>query len=166
MIESEEVLLLITAWPGVTCVELGEDGLLDLHPLGGGLDHEVDVAEGRVVGRALDPAHDLGEAGVGLLLGQLLLRDELVELALGDLVGLLEAVVDELLVDVLEDDVDVGGGDRLGDLASHRSGTDDCSLEDEHSAPIVGSEGCEGPDAGEAAPLRTGRSAVPRSGGR
>ena len=92
----------------------------------------------RVVGRALDPAHDLLEARVGLLLGQLLLRDELVELALGDLAGLVEAVVDELLVDVLEDDVDVGDGDRLGDLASHRAGADDCSLEDEHSAPNVG----------------------------
>ena len=140
MIDSDEVLLLITAWPGVTRVELGEHGLLDLHPLRRGLDHEVDVAERRVVGGALDPAHDLLEARVGLLLGQLLLRDELVELALGDLAGLVEAVVDELLVDVLEDDVDVGDGDRLGDLASHRAGADDCGLEDEHSAPNVGSD--------------------------
>ena len=84
---------------------------------------------------SIRPMHLL-EARVGLLLGQLLLRDEPVELALGDAAGLLDALVDELLVDVLEHDVDVGGGDRLGDLAPHRSGTDDCSLEDEHFAPF------------------------------
>ena len=133
MIESDEVLEARIAWPGRDLVELGEDGLLDLHLLGRGLDHEVDVAEAVVVGGALDPAHDLLEPGVGLLLGQLLLLDELVELALGDLAGLLEAVVDELLVDVLEDDGDVGGGDRLRDLAAHRAGADDGGLEDEHS---------------------------------
>ena len=42
-------------------VELGEDGLLDLHALGHGLDHEVDVAEALVVGRAGDAAEDLLE---------------------------------------------------------------------------------------------------------
>ena len=75
---------------------------------------------------------DLLEPGVGLLLGQLLLRDQPVELALGHLARLLEAVVDELLVDVLEDDRDVGRGDRLRDLAAHRAGADDGGLEDEH----------------------------------
>ncbi len=74
---------------------------------------------------------------LGVLGGDLLLLDEAVEAALRDLAGLLEAVVDELLIDVLEDDVDVGGGDRLGDLAAHRAGADDCSLEDEHLSPIV-----------------------------
>ena len=87
-------------------VELGEDGLLDLHPLGDRLDHEVDVAEAFVLGRPLDPAEDLLELSVGLLLGDLLLLDEPAELALGDLARLLETVVDELLVDVLEHDGD------------------------------------------------------------
>ena len=53
--------------------------------------------------------------------------------ALGHLARLLEPGVDELLLDVLEDDRDVGGGDRLGDLAAHRAGADDGGLEDEHA---------------------------------
>ena len=118
--------------PGRRRVELAEDVPLDLHLLRRRLDDEVDVAEARVVERALDPAHHLVEAGVGLLLGQLLLRDELVELPLGHLARLLEAVVDELLLDVLEHDRDVGGGDRLRDLAAHRPGADDGGLEYEH----------------------------------
>ena len=81
---------------------------------------------------ALDPAHDRLELGVGLLLGQLLLRDQPVELALRHLARLVEPVVDELLLDVLEDDGDLGGGDRLGDLAAHGSGADDGGLEYEH----------------------------------
>ena len=118
--------------PGRDRVELGVDLLLDLHLLRRRLDHEVDVAEGVVGGRALDQAHDLLEPGVGLLLGQLLLLHQPVELALGHLARLLEAVVDELLVDVLEHDRDVGRGDRLRDLAAHRAGADDRGLEDEH----------------------------------
>jgi hypothetical protein len=43
-----------------------------------------------------------------------------------------EARVDELLLDVLEDDVEPGGGDRLCDLSAHRSGADDGGLEHEH----------------------------------
>ena len=94
----------------------------------------------------------ISSSGVGLLLGQLLLGDELVELALGHLAGLLEPGVDELLLDVLDHDGDVGGGDRLGDLAAHRAAAEDGGLEDEHSAPIVGSEGCRGyPDRRSAA---------------
>ena len=118
--------------PGRDRVELGVDLLLDLHLLRRRLDHEVDVAEGVVGGRALDQAHDLLEPGVGLLLRQLLLLHQPVELALGHLARLLEAVVDELLVDVLEHDGDVGRGDRLCDLAAHRAGADDRGLEDEH----------------------------------
>ena len=40
--------------------------------------------------------------------------------------------VDELLVDVLDDDGDVGGGDRLGDLAAHGAAADDGGLGNEH----------------------------------
>ena len=67
-----------------------------------------------------------------LLGGDLLLLDELADLALGDLAGLLEAGVDELLIDVLEDDGDVGGGDDLGDLPAHDPCADDRGFEDEH----------------------------------
>ena len=44
----------------------------------------------------------------------------------------LQADVHELLVDVLEDDVDAGGRDRLGDLTAHGSCADHRGLEDEH----------------------------------
>ena len=115
-------------------VELAEDRLLDLHPLRHRLDDEVDVAE-LLVGRgAGDQAHHLGEAGVGLLLGQLLLLDQAGELALGDGARLLDRGVDELLVDVLDDDGDVGGGDRLRDLTAHGAAADDGGLGNEHCA--------------------------------
>ena len=113
-------------------IELAEDGLLDLDLLRHRLDHEVDVAE-LLVGRgAGDLAHHLGEAGVGLLLGQLLLLDQARELALGDGPRLLQSGVDELLVDVLDDDRDIGGGDRLRDLAPHGAAADDGGLGNEH----------------------------------
>ncbi len=113
-------------------VELTEDRLLDLHPLRHGLDHEVDVAELLVGGGAGDQAHHLGEAGIGLLLGQLLLLDQAGELALGDGARLLDRGVDELLVDVLDDDGNVGCGDRLGDLTAHGAAADDGGLRYEH----------------------------------
>ena len=72
-------------------VDLAEDRLLDRHLLRHRLDHEVDVAELLVAGGAGDPPHHLGQAGVGLLLGQLLLLDQARELALGDRAGLLDA---------------------------------------------------------------------------
>ena len=56
VIDSEEVFEARIAWPGRHLVELGEHGLLDLDPLGHGLDHEVDVAERLVVGGAGDQA--------------------------------------------------------------------------------------------------------------
>ena len=114
-------------------VELAEDRLLDLHLLGHRLDDEVDVGEVLVAGRAGDQPHHLGEPGVGLLLGQLLLLDQAAELALGHRARLLDGGVDELLVDVLDYDGDVGGGDRLGDLASHGAAADDGGLGNEHS---------------------------------
>ena len=54
VIESPEVLEARIAWPGVDGVELREDRVLDLHLLRDGLDHEVDVAEVVVGGRAGD----------------------------------------------------------------------------------------------------------------
>jgi hypothetical protein len=118
--------------PGSDLVELGEHGLLDLHPLRDGLDNEVDVAEALVLGRALDAADDLAGLLVGLLLRDLLLLHEAGKLALSDLFGLLEPCVDELLVDVLQDDVDVRGGQHLGDLPAHRAGADHGGFEYEH----------------------------------
>ena len=119
-------------------VELAEDGLLDLHLLRHRLDHEVDVGEVLVGGRADDPAEHLVEAGVGLLLGHLFLFDQPGEFALGDRARFLDRGIDELLVDVLDDDGDVGGGDRLRDLAAHGAAADDGGLGNEH---VAGSSG-------------------------
>ena len=90
-----------------------------------------------VVGRAVDAAEQGLGLLVGLLLGELLLLDQAAELALGDLAGLLQALVDELLVDVLEHDGDVGGRDHLRDLAAHRAGADDGGFEHEHGCLAV-----------------------------
>jgi hypothetical protein len=118
-------------------VELGEDLLLEADDLRHRLDDEVDVAEALVAGRSDDPVEDLLDRGLALLLGQLALVDELADLALGHVAGLYEAGVDELLLDVLEDDGDPRGGDRLGDLAAHRPRADDRSFEYVHaSLPI------------------------------
>ena len=62
-------------------VQLREHRLLDLHPLGHGLDHEVHVAEAVVLERAVDAADDLLELAIGVLLGDLLLRDQTGQLA-------------------------------------------------------------------------------------
>src|SRR4029450_4904957 len=96
------------------------------------LDHEVDVAEALVLRRPRDSAQRRLEALVGLLAGQLLLLDQAVELAPGDLARLLEPGVDELLLHVLEHHRDLGRRDHLGDLAAHRAGADYCGFEDEH----------------------------------
>ena len=45
-----------------------------------------------------------------------------------------QAGVHELLVDVLEQDGDVGGGDDLGDLPAHDARADHRGFEDEHGA--------------------------------
>ena len=86
---------------------------------------------------AVDAAEQRLGLLVGLLLGDLLLLDQAAELALGDLAGLLQALVDELLVDVLEHDGDVGGRDHLRDLAPHRAGADDGGFEHEHGCLAV-----------------------------
>ena len=113
-------------------VELAEDGLLDLHALGHGLDDEVDVAEALVGGGAVDAPDDVGHLRRALLLGEPALLDQRGDLALGDVARLVEAGLDELVLDVLEHDGDAGGGDGLGDLAAHGAGADDGGLEHEH----------------------------------
>ena len=133
-IDSAEVLEARIAWPGVQLVELGEHGLLDLHLLGDRLDDEVDLAEALVLGGAGDQPEDLLQAGVRLLLGDLLLPHQAGELTLGHLARLLQPGVDELLLDVLDHHRDVGRGDHLSDLASHRPGAEHRSLEYEHEA--------------------------------
>ena len=72
------------------------------------------------------------ELRVGLLGGQLLLLDEARELALGHLTGLVETGLHERLVDVLQHDGDLRGGDDLGDLAAHRAGANHGGFEHEH----------------------------------
>ena len=131
-IDSAEVFDARIACPGVTLVELGEDGLLDLHPLGDRLDDEVDVAEALVLGGARDQPEDLLATRVGLLLGDLLLLHQAGELALGHLARLGQPRVDELLLDVLHHHRDVCRGDHLRDLAAHRSGAEHRGLEHEH----------------------------------
>ena len=113
-------------------VELGEDGLLDLDLLRHGLDHEVDVAEVLIGGRAVDPSEHLLDLRLPLLLCELALLDELPDLSGGDAQGLVEAGLHERVVDVLQHHRDPRRGDRLGDLAAHRPGAHDSSLEYEH----------------------------------
>ena len=115
-------------------VELGEDGMLDRDALGHGLDDEVDVAEALVGGGAVDAPDDLLHLRRGLLLGELALLHQPGDLALGDVAGLVEAGLDELVLDVLEHHGDARGGDGLGDLAAHGAGADDRGLEHEHGA--------------------------------
>src|SRR5690606_31494959 len=80
-----------------------------------------------------DAAHHLLEARVGLLLGDPFLLHLAGELPGGHVAGFLDRGVDELLVDVLDHDWDVGGGDRLRDLATHRASADNGGLGYEHS---------------------------------
>ena len=115
-------------------VELGEDGLLDLHPLRHGLDHEVDVAEARVGGAAVDTPDDLLDLRSALLLGQLAALDQFPDLTRGHVASLVEPGLDERVVDVLELHRDARGRDRLGDLPAHRPCTYDGCLEHEHAA--------------------------------
>ena len=134
VIESDEVFEARIACPGGDRVELAENGMLDRDALGHGLDDEVDVAEVLVGGGAVDAPDDLLHLRRGLLLGELALLDQPGDLALGDVARLVEAGLDELVLDVLEHDGDAGGGDGLGDLAAHGAGADDGGLEHEHGA--------------------------------
>src|SRR4051794_19458102 len=118
--------------PGGGGIQVGEDLLLDVHSFRDRLDDEVDIAELVVGGRSGDAPQDRGDLLVGLLLGDLLLLDLRSGLDLRYLFGLLQALVDELLVDVLEDYGNAGRADDLGDLATHRAGSDDGGFRYEH----------------------------------
>ena len=113
-------------------VDLREHRLLDLHPLGHRLDHEVHVTEALVLGGARDQAEDLLPAPIGLLGVDLLLFHQAGKLALGHLARLRQARVDELLLDVLHHHRHVRRGDHLGDLTAHRPGAEHRGLEYEH----------------------------------
>ena len=82
----------------------------------------------------MDAPDDLLHLGRGLLLGQPPLLDQAIDLRPRDVARLVEAGLDELVLDVLEDHGDAGGGDGLGDLAAHGAGADDGGLEHEHGA--------------------------------
>ncbi len=114
-------------------VELGEHRVLDLHAVGDGLDHEVDVAEAVVGGGAGDQRERGLDLGVALAGGELLLGDELGDLALGHLAGRRQPRLEARVVDVLEHDGDAGGGDDLGDLPAPAH---DGGFEDEHAATL------------------------------
>ncbi len=118
-------------------VELGEHALLDVHALRHGLDDEVDVPEPVVGGAAVDPAKDLVDLGLRLLGGDLALLGELADLPLGDPARLVKAGLNERLLDVLQDDRDAGGRDRLGDLPAHGPCADDRCLEHEHAGYLL-----------------------------
>jgi len=77
-------------------------------------------------------SHDHVEAGVCLLLGQLLLLDQAGELARRDVFDLVNCVVYEFLVDVLDDDGGVRRGDCLCDLATHGASADNGGFVYEH----------------------------------
>ena len=136
VIDSDEVLDARIAWPGVQASSSAKTACL-ISIRSGTASITKSTSPKPVVGRrARDPPDDLLDLGVGLLLGDLALLDELADLAGGHVARLVEAGVDELLLDVLEHDGDAGGGDRLRDLAAHGAGADDGGLEHEHGVRV------------------------------
>ena len=137
VIDSADVLEEMIAWPGVTSsISEKTACLISIRSGTASMTKSTSPKPSYSVVPG-DAAEDLGGLGIGLLLGDLLLLDQPGELSLRDLLGLLQAGVDEFLLDVLQDDVDAGGGDDLGDLASHRPGADDGRLEYEHWSSTV-----------------------------
>ena len=109
-------------------VELGEHELLELDPLGHCLDNEIHVAERLVIDRAGD------QPELALLFGGVKLAG--VDACLPQRSGLLEPVLNVLRLHVLEHHGNVGVGDHLRDLASHRARADHRCLEHEHAARV------------------------------
>src|SRR6202021_1011616 len=96
------------------------------------------LAQGRVRGRAVDPAPDLSDLRLALLGREPALLHQLADLATGDVPGLIEAGLHERVVDVLQDDWYACCGDRLSDLAAHRPGAHDGGFEHEHAFGLLG----------------------------
>ena len=132
LIDSDDVLQARIAWPGVTVSSSANTACLICILSGTASITKSTSPKPSYSVVPCDPADDLLELLVGLLLGDLLLLHEAAELGAGDLARLLEPRVDELLVDVLQHDVDVRGGENLGDLTAHRAGADDGGFEYEH----------------------------------
>ena len=113
-------------------IELGENLLLDLHPLRYRFDGEIDVAKAVVLRRSGDEAKRVLEVALRLLLGQLLLGDQPPKLILRDLAGLRQTLVDEALIDVLQHYRQIRSRQNLGNLAAHRPGSHHRRFEHEH----------------------------------
>ena len=97
--------------------ELGEDGALDGEVLEHGLDDEIGVGEGGIVGGGGDAGHAVG--GVGL--GQAAALDGAVE----DAAEVGEAAGQRLVVALDQRDGDAGVAQRGGDAGAHRAAADD-----------------------------------------
>src|SRR6266536_442007 len=97
--------------------ELGEDILLDVDVLGGGLDHQVHVGNRADVGPAGDPPED----PVAVLLGELPLLDG----PPGRLLDRASGPLDLAVLDLDEHDVLPGPGDDLDDPRAHDPRADD-----------------------------------------
>jgi len=108
VIDSDEVFEARIAWPGVTASSSAKTACLICIRSGTASTTKSTSPKPPVRGGALDAADQLLLLRVGVLLADLLLLDQAAELRLGDLAGLLEALVHELLLDVLEHDGDAG----------------------------------------------------------
>ena len=97
-------------------VELLEDAQLDVEILGGGLDHQLRLGHGGIVGRALDAPEDRGP----VRLADLILLDQADEAGAdgGD------ALVDGGIVDVHHHHLESGHGGDLGDAIAHQASAD------------------------------------------
>ena len=106
-------------------VELGEELLLELHPLRDGLDDQLAVLDRLERGAERDPAHQRGD----VVLGQLAAGDRTAG-RVGDVpLGSLEALV--VVLDA--HDLDPGAGEHLGDARSHRAQSDDTDPAERHA---------------------------------
>ena len=94
-----------------------EDGALDGELLEHGLDHEIGVGEGGVVGRAGHAGHAVGGLGLG--------QPAALHGAVEDAAEVGEAARQRLGVALDQDDGDAGVAERGGDAGAHRAAADD-----------------------------------------
>src|SRR5436190_17804041 len=129
--DSDEVLEARIAWPGVTASSSAKTACLICIRSGtASTTKSTSPKPSYSVVPLIRPL--ISELAVGVVLGDLLLLHEAGELSLRHLPGLLETLVDELLLDVLKDHREAGRGDRLCNLASHRAGAHDGGFEYVH----------------------------------